>query len=191
MLDQDRHEPHPGGVGGKHPDRHASPLPERAESVGAGNIDPDGSIRILDSVEGDIRANRIVVATGARVDGALLARTIHVDGTVNGPIIANRVSLGPTARVKGNLTYDVLTVATGASLSGVCRDRTLAEPTRAETGSGSELALPFSRARTACGRSGTRPLPNDNPAEHKQIPAVRARSMRAVWDAYERNGSAG
>ena len=154
--------------------------------VRIGDIESKGSIQILGHVEGDVRANRIVIAACAKVDGGLLARTVHVDGTVNGPIMASRVSLGPTACVKGNIAYEAFNVATGASVSGFCHDRTRTELAHCDAGGGAgasnaAFVLPFSRARAACARSSA--CMHAMLTERK--PVLRTRSMKAVWHAYE------
>ncbi|MEM9682631.1 MAG: polymer-forming cytoskeletal protein, partial [Pseudomonadota bacterium] len=58
-----------------------------------GDIQCDGTVHVSGHVEGDIQALRIVVGETGTVDGALAARTVHADGTVNGPIVGGRVTL--------------------------------------------------------------------------------------------------
>lgn len=164
--------------------REASALVVGADESRTDGITFSGTIQIDGRIEGDIQCNRLVVTRRGRVDGAVSAHSVTIDGTVNGPIDAARISLGPTAAIKGNLIYEALNVATGASLSGFCRDR--GRPTTRAPGhaalSGPPI-LAFSRAKAASDKTNPTaplagPLPECSPV---------ARSMKAVWDSYQRN----
>jgi cytoskeletal protein CcmA (bactofilin family) len=145
----------------------------------AGDVVSTGTVQILGHLEGDIRAERIVVAAAATVDGVLLARTVHVDGTVNGPIVADRVTLGPTACIKGNISYETVNIATGASVTGLCVDRTRQAPVPADRDAA--LALPFGRVRAACGKTDMRP----QGGQVRRTAVGGTGSMKAVWRAYQ------
>jgi len=148
-------------------------------SCHAGDIVSIGTVRVLGHLEGDVRAERIVVAETATIDGVLQARTVHVDGTVNGPIVADRVTLGPTACIKGNISYETVNIAAGASVIGYCLDRTRDAP--ATAGRDDALVLPFNRVRTA----------RRNPDAPKRTHQIRRGSMRAVWHAYQQGRTTG
>jgi cytoskeletal protein CcmA (bactofilin family) len=143
-----------------------------------------GTVQIDGRTEGDIRCNRLVVTRHGRIDGAVSTHSVTIDGTVNGPIDAARIFLGPTAVIKGNLTYEALNVATGASITGFCRDRVWL--TARASGGAALSGLPvlaFNLARAACGKikpaaRSANPLPGCH--------AV-AGSMKAVWNSYQRN----
>jgi cytoskeletal protein CcmA (bactofilin family) len=140
----------------------------------------DGTVQIDGSVDGDVRCRRLVVTTGGRVDGAIAARTVHLDGTVNGPIDAERVFVGPTAVVKGNIAYDALNVATGASISGICRDRSRTRPRRCDAETPACLS-PFAPNLVWA------PCRKELPAMIPPAPAsAGAKSMRAVWETCQR-----
>jgi cytoskeletal protein CcmA (bactofilin family) len=151
--------------------------PDHADS---GGIVFDGTVQIDGSVEGDVRCRRLVVTTSGRVDGAIAARTVHLDGAVNGPIDAERIFLGPTAMVKGNIDYDTLNVATGASISGICRDRSRTRPRRGDTETPACLS-PFAPNLVWA------PCRKELPAMIPPAPAgAGAKSMRAVWETCQR-----
>lgn len=156
-----------------------SPNPPAALTVAngehrIGDLEAAVSVHVQGRVEGDISANQIVITRNGRVDGAIVAQTVHIEGAVNGPIVASHVSLGPSARVKGNIDYDALNITGGASVCGICRDRSRQISGQAGSAArGSELSLPFSRARAACGKCASR-----------LQPPLRPRTMRAVWEGY-------
>ncbi len=150
-----------------------------------GDVVSTGTIRIIGHLEGDIRAERIVVAATATVDGVLVARTVHVDGTVNGPIVADRVTLGPTACIKGNISYVTVNIAAGASVTGLCVDRTRQASTPSDRGDA--LTLPFNRVQAACGKPDRRP----QMFEPRRPAAGGAGSMKAVWRSYQEGRTPG
>ena len=79
----------------------------KGDEARTGGICFSGTVQVDGRVEGDIRCKRLVVTVHAFVDGAIMARTVHIEGTVNGPIDAATVFLAPTAVVKGNMTYEI------------------------------------------------------------------------------------
>ncbi len=152
------------------------------------DISFSGTIQVDGRIEGDIRCKRLVVTARGFVDGAIVARTAHIEGTVNGPVDAVKIILGSAAIVKGNLTYESLNIATGASISGFCRDRgrmrvrpfdwTLTE---------SAPALPFDLAKAACRNSSIKiaPVPPLRLARgHRPL------TMKAVWEHYQQTAPA-
>lgn len=161
----------------------ASVLIIAPDQARADSIVFSGAVQVDGSVEGDIRCHRLVVAGRGRVDGAISAHTATIDGIVNGPIDAARIFLGARAAVKGNLTYGALNVATGASVSGICRDRGRLKA-RERDGAASEGPPPlaFNLARSVCRKSPPVGAPS------VQTPDSRAGfgSMKAVWAAYQR-----
>lgn len=146
----------------------------------AGDIDFDGTVVIAGRVEGDIRARRIVINKGAVVDGAAMARAVHINGSINGEIDAGLVSLGPNAVIKGNIHYDALKISTGASVWGLCRDRRRMDQSTPNTAHVDCVRpLPFSLLRSLRRRPK---MVLEFPPGPKLRPAVR--SMRAVWEGY-------
>jgi cytoskeletal protein CcmA (bactofilin family) len=144
-----------------------------------------GTVQVDGRIEGDIRCNRIVVTRHARIDGAVSAHSATIDGTVNGPIDAVRIFLGPTAAIKGNLTYQMLNIATGASVTGFCRDRGQIKTDAANrTVRSGPPPLAFNLAKSACSKR--------RPADLSPPPAAREchtapGSMKAVWETYQRD----
>ncbi|RYF07791.1 MAG: polymer-forming cytoskeletal family protein [Comamonadaceae bacterium] len=81
-------------------------------------------MRIDGEVVGDVRAaaelpSILVVSESARVEGALHAMHIVINGTVNGPVhAAELLELQPKARITGNVHYKALEMHQGAMISG-------------------------------------------------------------------------
>ncbi len=158
-----------------------------------GDISFSGTVQIDGKIEGDVSGNRVVIGPGAVVDGAVKGRSVYIDGTVTGPIDSGAISLASTAYVKGNITYETMTIASGASVVGLCRDRNRIdqEEPQNETPAVSH-PLPFNKIGKAKTAGRPRSLEATNPAE----PASRAKpqppqspqspmTMRAVWDAIQ------
>lgn len=143
-----------------------------------------GTVQVDGCIEGDIRCNRLVVTRRGRIDGTVTAHSVTIDGTVNGPIDAARIFVGPSAVIKGNLTYKALNVATGASISGFCRDRGRFETAAAGRAVHSgPPPLAFNLAKSACGRH--KPIAFSAPPVEECRAA--AGSMKAVWEARQRD----
>ena len=85
-----------------------------------------GALEIAGEVNGKVsltrvgnKADIVVVSSTGKVSGDIIANSVIVNGTVEGNIKADSICLGPTANVIGNLTYIMLQVAPGATLSGM------------------------------------------------------------------------
>jgi cytoskeletal protein CcmA (bactofilin family) len=153
------------------------------DDIRTDGISFNGTVQVDGRVEGDVRCKRLVVPAQGLVDGAITARTAHIEGTVNGPIDAAKIFLGPTAAVKGNITYESLNITTGASISGFCRDRGCSriKPFDWALTEGAP-PLPFSLAKATCRKSplNIAPFP-----PLRLVGSRRALSMKAVWEHYQ------
>jgi cytoskeletal protein CcmA (bactofilin family) len=153
-----------------------------------GDVSFSGTVQVDGRIEGDVSANRVVISASAVVDGAVKGRSVYVDGTVNGPIDSGAISLASTACVKGNITYETMTIASGASIVGLCSDRNRVDQaeSKRETPSASQ-PLPFNKIKKVRPAVRARAIEVARPAE----PAPRATpqspmTMRAVWDAIQK-----
>lgn len=173
---------------GNHTAPNASRLAiESGQSI-VGDVSFSGTVQVDGRIEGDVSANRVIISPGAVVDGAIKGRSVYVDGTVNGPIDCGAISLASTSYVKGNITYETMSIASGASIVGLCCDRNRidqAEPER-EVQAESQ-PLPFNKVKKTRTTMRTRAIEVARPAE----PAPRATpqppmTMRAVWDAIQK-----
>mgnify|MGYP001200818721 CR=1 FL=1 len=81
-------------------------------------------LRIDGEVRGDVRAQGgqsglLVISALARVDGAVHAAHVIVNGEVVGPVHATELlELQPKARITGDVTYRALEMHQGATISG-------------------------------------------------------------------------
>jgi cytoskeletal protein CcmA (bactofilin family) len=88
-----------------------------------GELVLDQAAKIFGSVEGRIvSGGEVHVAEGAVCKSTVEARSVIVDGVVEGDVIAReRLSLSGKARVKGDINAAAIIVAEGATYSGQCR----------------------------------------------------------------------
>lgn len=157
---------------------------ETGQSI-VGDVSFSGTVQINGRIEGNVSANRVVIGTGAIVNGAVKGRSVYVDGTVNGAIDCGAISLASTASVKGDITYETMTIASGASIVGLCCDRNRmgeAKPVRETTAE--SQPLPFNKVKKAKTAIRPRALQDALPAPRKSPQAPM--TMRAVWDAIQK-----
>jgi cytoskeletal protein CcmA (bactofilin family) len=92
-------------------------------TVFTGNIETEGSIKVLGKVDGDIRANGDVhLEASARVQGQLFGASVYIAGRVDGNITAKGLlHLQSTARLFGDIEVGSMVTDEGAVLQGTCR----------------------------------------------------------------------
>jgi cytoskeletal protein CcmA (bactofilin family) len=89
-----------------------------------GDFEFSGGLHLAGWISGDVRADpssnsTFSVSEGGRIDGAVSATNVILDGTVTGPIHASgRVVLGAHARVHGDVYYGVIEMTLGAEIMG-------------------------------------------------------------------------
>jgi len=88
-----------------------------------GDITFSDGLRIDGEVMGDVRASGdpsvLVVSETARVQGALQAAHVIVNGVVEGPVHASQLlELQPKARITGNVHYQAVEMHQGAVVAG-------------------------------------------------------------------------
>lgn len=93
---------------------------EGTEVNGALNV--KGTLRVDGAVDGDIRADSLIVGESGRIRGNVKGRGVVVGGEVEGNIDAEEiVELKPKARVTGEIRSGKLSVSEGAVFDGQCR----------------------------------------------------------------------
>jgi cytoskeletal protein CcmA (bactofilin family) len=96
-----------------------------------GDLSFTDGLRIDGEVVGDVRStvepSILVVSESGRVQGALHASHVIVNGTVEGPVhAAELLEVQPKARIMGNVHYKALEMHQGAVISGqMCPASTL------------------------------------------------------------------
>lgn len=86
-----------------------------------GDINSEGEVQVDGVIEGDIRANVLLVGETATIKGDIFCDCVHVHGTVNGQIKARAVDLAKTAHVTGDILHEDLSIEAGAFLEGMCK----------------------------------------------------------------------
>ena len=66
----------------------------------------------------DLKGHSLVAAAGSRVHAAVTARTVTVDGHLEGHITADSVDIGPTATVEANVITKRFALEEGALFKG-------------------------------------------------------------------------
>ncbi len=92
-------------------------------TVFTGNIESEGSMKVLGKVEGDIRANGDVhVEASARIHGHIYGDSLYISGRVDGNITAKSLlHLQSTARLFGDIEVSSMVTDEGAVLQGSCK----------------------------------------------------------------------
>ncbi len=84
-------------------------------------MNTDGEVHVDGTVTGDITCGKLIVGTGASVDGEVRAREVDIRGQVSGRIHGDTVTLTRTARVLGDIWHTSLAMEAGAHLEGQVR----------------------------------------------------------------------
>ncbi|MHA1550070.1 MAG: bactofilin family protein [Alphaproteobacteria bacterium] len=83
-----------------------------------GNVEGDGEINIDGVVDGDVKAQAVIIGLNGKIIGAVKAERVDVYGTLEGKILAQDVFLAETARVIGNIHHVTLSMEPGAFVDG-------------------------------------------------------------------------
>ena len=126
-----------------------SATPETREAISTlgpgmtiiGKIDCQGTLHIFGRIEGELRATKVLIGSGAEFDGNVIAEGVTIDGRLKGTIHATRVSLQSNAVVEGDIFHRVLSIDENARFEG--SSRRVENPTDAAT---SSLKLDWSKA---------------------------------------------
>jgi len=83
-----------------------------------GNVRSSGDIQIEGTVEGDIRAQMLIVGETATVKGEVMADDVVVHGRVVGRLRGLKVRLSSSARVEGDIVHKTIAIESGAHFEG-------------------------------------------------------------------------
>jgi cytoskeletal protein CcmA (bactofilin family) len=142
------------------PQEPRSPAPPSMLSADlsmTGNLESHGEIQIDGHVQGDIKAENLLVGEKADVRGEIVADTVRVHGRVEGQIRARLVSLAKSAHVVGDILHHELAIEQGAFLEGNCR-RIEGDGKKAAEGGAINLLVKG-------GKGKSEPPPRKEPAE--------------------------
>jgi len=103
-----------------------------------GNVDSEGSLKILGKVEGDIKAGGdIYIESSSTINGNIYGSNVYVSGKINGNIIAKGLlHLQAQARLYGDIEVSSIVTDEGAIFQGSCKMIELPEDEAAATSSG-------------------------------------------------------
>lgn len=87
----------------------------------AGNLESTGEVQVHGEVQGDIKAERIVVGPQGHIYGALIANEIVVGGSVVGSVRGNDVTFQTGSHIEGDVFHRSLTIEQGAFFEGKSR----------------------------------------------------------------------
>lgn len=82
-----------------------------------------GTVELPGYVKGSVEAAAIVIEEAGEVEGELRASSITIKGRFKGQIKGGAVQLHATACVVGDITYESLSIQSGAQVEGECIHR--------------------------------------------------------------------
>ena len=88
-----------------------------------GELSFPGTVELPGYVKGRVEAAAIVIEETGEIEGELHAASIAIKGRFNGEVHGGTVQLHASAHVVGNITYERLSIDSGAELEGECRFR--------------------------------------------------------------------
>jgi cytoskeletal protein CcmA (bactofilin family) len=83
-----------------------------------GLVETGGELHIHGNVEGRINADRLVLGSGATVEGDIVARDVCIQGRMIGRIFALNVAVESSADIRGRIFHNTVSVAFGARVDG-------------------------------------------------------------------------
>ena len=89
-----------------------------AEVAITGNISGSGDIHLDGSVDGDVSCNMLILGSGGRVRGNVVAERATLGGSVDGTVNAAALTVEKSARIAGDLSYDMISIENGAQVDG-------------------------------------------------------------------------
>jgi len=98
-----------------------------------GNLAATADLHIDGKVEGDIACAALVQGESSTIEGAVVAQSARLAGTVKGSISAASLVILKTAHIEGDVSYDALTIEQGARVEGKLTPH-MAEPKLAIAG---------------------------------------------------------
>jgi cytoskeletal protein CcmA (bactofilin family) len=99
-----------------------------AEVTITGNIGGQGNLHIDGRVDGDVNCASLIVGNSGQVNGNITADDAKVAGTVTGTVAAKVLTIEASARITGDLSYDSVSVETGAQVDGRVKRLSREEP---------------------------------------------------------------
>lgn len=89
-----------------------------AEVTVTGNIGGQGNLHIDGRVDGDVNCASLIIGNSGQVNGNITADDAKIAGSVTGTVAAKVLTIEASARITGDLSYDSVSVETGAQVDG-------------------------------------------------------------------------
>ncbi|WP_158678946.1 bactofilin family protein [Pseudoalteromonas sp. T1lg75] len=83
-----------------------------------GSLVSQGEVQIDGRIEGDIKADILLIGSQGHVEGSVEAGEVTIRGRVSGSIRANKVAIETSAQVQGDVFHNTLSIAAGAQMEG-------------------------------------------------------------------------
>jgi cytoskeletal protein CcmA (bactofilin family) len=83
-----------------------------------GNVEASVDLHIDGKIDGDISCAALVQGSDSRIKGHVSARSARIGGLIEGSIAAEELIVEATARITGDVSYDVISIATGGQIDG-------------------------------------------------------------------------
>ncbi len=88
-----------------------------------------GTVELPGYIKGRVEASAIVIEEAGEVEGEIHAASVTIHGRFDGKVSGGKVALHANARVTGEITYDSLSIESGAQIEAKCTRRaSAAEP---------------------------------------------------------------
>ena len=97
-----------------------------ADVVIIGNISAKVDLHIDGRVEGDISCASLVQGESSSIQGAIVAETARLAGSVTGSVDARELIITASARVTGDVSYETITIEQGGHVEGQFRHKSKA-----------------------------------------------------------------
>lgn len=83
-----------------------------------GNVSGEGDLHIDGAVEGDITCGVLIIGASGRVKGSITAKRATIAGMIEGTVSAETLIVEKSASIKGDLSYNSVSIETGAQVEG-------------------------------------------------------------------------
>lgn len=83
-----------------------------------GNVGGKGALHIDGRVDGDVACASVTLGQNGAIHGNVTADDARIAGTIEGTVAAKSLVIDATARITGDLSYDAVSIETGAVVEG-------------------------------------------------------------------------
>jgi cytoskeletal protein CcmA (bactofilin family) len=86
-----------------------------------------GTVELPGYIKGRVEASAIVIEEAGEVEGEIHAASITIKGRFDGKVLGGKVALNANARVTGEITYESLSIESGAQVEAKCVQHSYAD----------------------------------------------------------------